>query len=163
MSIPASLANVLQWWSAYFGDHHVVSVGTRFLHLAGIVVGGGTAIAADAEALRARAHWEQRRAEVVAAMAEAHWVVVPAVALVVLTGTLMAAADFDTFLHSRLFWAKMALFAVLLANGAGLVTAERAAARAQSGPPGVLMAVSSVSLLAWLGLLLLGTWLTVGA
>ncbi len=163
MAVPATLTNVLQWWSALYGDHHIVSVGTRFLHLAGIVVGGGTAIAADGEVLRARRAWERRKLEVVAALEEAHWVVVPALALVVATGVLMTAADLDTFLHSRLFWAKMALVVVLFVNGAGLVAAERAAARSTSSPPPLLSMVSLVSLVAWLGVLLLGTWLTVGA
>lgn len=163
MALPAALTSVLEWWTTYYGDHHVISVTTRFLHLAGIVVGGGTAIAADGEALRARADWARRKPEVVAALQEAHWVVVPALALIVATGVLMTLADLDTFLHSRLFWAKMCLFAVLLANGAGLVKAERAAAQATTSAPAALTVVGVVSLASWLGLVLLGTWLTVGA
>ena len=87
----------------------------------------------------------------------------PALLLVVATGVLMTSADLDTFLHSKLFWAKMGLFAVMLVNGAGLMAAERAAVASTTSAPAVLTGVSVVSLISWLGLLLLGVWLTVGA
>ena len=163
MALPPSVTSFLEWWSAYYGDHHAISITTRFMHLAGIVVGGGTAITADGAALRARRDWARRKDAVVAAMAEAHWVVVPSLGVIVATGLMMTAADTETFLNSRMFWSKMALFAVLVLNGAGLVAAERAAARSTESAPGVLTAVSGVSLVAWLGVLLLGTWLTVAA
>jgi hypothetical protein len=58
----------------------------------------------------------------------------------------------------------MALVAVLLANGALLVGAERAAAAGADERVWVrLRAGAAASLALWLATLLAGTWLTVGA
>ena len=43
MAPPAFASAALTWWSAMYTDHQAVSVTVRFLHLAGILVGGGTA------------------------------------------------------------------------------------------------------------------------
>ena len=88
----------------------------------------------------------------------------PALAVMALTGVLMATADLETFLPSRLFWTKMALVALLLTNGALLVAAERAAAGGASEREWVRLRVASAASAAlWLTTLLAGTWLTVGA
>ncbi len=42
-----------------------------------------------------------------------------------ISGLLLLAADVDTYWHSRVYWLKMALVALLLANGAFLMIAER--------------------------------------
>jgi hypothetical protein len=77
---------------------------------------------------------------------------------------LMAAADWSTFVASRLFWIKMVSVGLLLANGAGLVAAERAYAhRGQAGAWRRLVAASGASFLLWLIILWMGAWLTVAA
>jgi hypothetical protein len=163
MGAPAFLAPAIEWWSALYGDHQAVSVAVRYLHLAGIVVGGGTAIAADRRVLRDGKGGEDARRAALAETAAAHRVVVPALALVVATGALMAASDVETFLSSRAYWLKMGLFALLLLNGGVLLAAERAAgARRPTGWP-ALRAASAASLALWLAVLLAGVWLTVAA
>jgi hypothetical protein len=93
-----------------------------------------------------------------------HRIVVPALALMALTGVLMATADLETFLNSRLFWTKMLIVGVLLLNGGGLVLAERAVARGAGDRAWArLRMASAVSVVLWLSALLAGTWLTVGA
>ena len=76
----------------------------------------------------------------------------------------MAAADWTTFVASRLFWVKMISFGFLVINGMALVAAERAYAKSTD----VLMwrrvvLASGVSCLLWLLILWIGEWLTVAA
>jgi uncharacterized membrane protein len=164
MAAPTFVSDAIAWWSSVYADHNAVSVTVRFLHLASLVLGGGTALAADRYLLAAvRGTPEDRRAALALAGAS-HRTVVPSVAVLAITGALMTASDLDTFLHSPLFWMKMTLVALLLINGALLVVAERAAA---GGSPDRAWArmrlVSATSLGLWLLTLLAGTWLTVGA
>lgn len=161
---PPQLSGVLTWWSALFSDHHAVSVTVRFLHLAGLLVGGGTALSADRHLIAAVSQDAAARRAALALAGSSHRVVVPALALMSLTGVLMAAADLETFLNSRLFWIKMGIVGLLLINGAFLVLAERAAARGDGdGGWARLRLVSAASLALWLMALLAGTWLTVAA
>jgi len=156
---------VITWWSAYYSDHQTVSLLIRYVHLAALMIGGGTALAIDRVVLgTARTGTDDRRRAVFTAMAGSHRVVVPALAVVMASGVLMAAADWTTFVESRLFWIKMISFALLILNGAALVAAERAYAK----DAGALMwrrvvVASGASGLLWLFILLIGEWLTVAA
>jgi hypothetical protein len=156
---------VTNWWSAYYSDHQMVSLMIRYLHLAALMIGGGTALAIDRAVLgTARTRTDDRRRAAFAAMKGSHRIVVPALGLVAASGILMAAADWDTFASSRLFWMKMTSFGLLVVNGAALVLAERAYAK----DAGILMwrrvvLASGASCLLWLVILLIGEWLTVAA
>jgi hypothetical protein len=164
MSPPAVLSGALAWWSSLYSDHHAVSVTVRFLHLAGLLVGGGTALAADRHLIGAMGGDAAMRQAALALAGSSHRIVVPALALMALTGVLMAAADLETFLNSRLFWTKMGIVALLLINGALLVLSERAAAGGVGDRGWArLRLVSAASLALWLLALLAGTWLTVAA
>src|SRR5918995_5819514 len=163
MAPPAFASAALTWWSAMYSDHQAVSVIVRFLHLAGILVGGGTALVADRHLLAAISRDVVARNAALALAGASHRIVVPALALMALTGMLMATADLETFLNSRLFWIKMSIVALLLLNGAVLVFTERAAARSAGDRDWArLRAVSAASVVLWLSALLAGTWLTVG-
>ena len=156
--------DALAWWSAVYSDHQAVSVAVRFLHLAGLVVGGGTALVADRHLLATVSGDTLARSAALTMAGASHRIVVPALALMALTGLLMATADLETFLSSRLFWIKMTIVALLLLNGAVLVFTERAAARSAGDRDWArLRAVSAASVVLWLSALLAGTWLTVGA
>jgi hypothetical protein len=163
MGLPSFLAPAVESWAAFYGDHQAVSVAVRFLHLAGIVVGGGTALLTDRRTLRALRSGGGARDAALAELASAHRVVVPALAVVAATGILMAASDAETFLNSRLYWSKMGLVALLLLNGLGLQAAERAAATGKPKGWTALGLSSAASLLLWLAILLAGVWLTVAA
>jgi hypothetical protein len=162
MAFPAFLVPAADQWAAFYGDHRVVSVGIRFLHLAAIVVGGGAAITADRRTLSAIGSAE-RRAAAVADLAGTHRVVVSSLALVVATGGLMALSDRDTFFASNVFWTKLGLFVLLLANGGLLLAGERVFAAGRPSGAGLLRAGSALSLLLWLAVLLAGVFLTVAA
>lgn len=158
-----AVVEALAWWSSYYGDHQALSVGIRFLHLAGVVVGGGTALAADRDVVAAFRAGSEARAVALARLAGVHRIVVPALALMAITGAAMAAADTETFLNSRLYWTKMALVGALILNGAALVAAERRAGRGAARGWIALATTSALSVLLWLATLLAGTWLTVAA
>jgi hypothetical protein len=153
-------AEWLQWWSGYYADHSAVSGAIRYLHLTGIVVGGGTALAADRLILTAPV---ADRARVLAAIAEAHRAVVPSLVGIAATGALMFAADTETFLASTTFAVKIAAVGLLAINGGALTWAERQATTA--GPARAwarLRATAGASTALWLGILLLGVLLTFG-
>ena len=153
------------WWSAYYSDHQMVSLSIRYIHLAALMVGGGTALAIDRVVLgtaRSRAH--DRRHAAFTAMRGSHRIVVPALVIVSASGVLMAAADWATFVASRLFWVKMISFGLLVVNGMALVAAERAYAKSTdvSMWRRVVLA-SGASCALWLLILWIGEWLTVAA
>jgi hypothetical protein len=163
MTIPAFISTAVESWAGFYGHHQLVSVTVRFLHLAGIVVGGGTALAADRQVLKAARGGPSERSGVVAALDSAHRVVVPSLAVVATAGILMTASETETFFGSRLYWSKMGLVALLLLNGVGLLAAERAVAAGKPKAWTWMGLTSSASLVLWLTILFIGVWLTVAA
>ena len=163
MALPAFVASAVESWADFYGHHQLVSVAVRYLHLAGLVVGGGTALAADRQILRAARSGSSARSGIVAALDASHRVVVPALAVMVATGLLMTASDTETFFNSRLYWSKMGLVGLLVLNGLGLLAAERAIAGER--PKGWLWLglTSAASLVLWLTILFFGVWLTAAA
>jgi hypothetical protein len=142
-----AVSSVVSWWASAYSDHRAVSVTIRFLHIAGLVVAGGTAIATDRTILLAAADATRRPAALIT-LSRSHYTVVPALALIVATGVLMTAADTATFFASPVYCY-------------GLVVAERLS---KQGKPWKRLAIgSAASLFFWFVLLLLGTWLTVAA
>jgi hypothetical protein len=161
MALPDILIRAVTGWASFYGDHRAVSVTIRYLHLAGLLVGGGTALALDRRVLAARRLLEPERRAVLDALRGSHRVVVPAFCLVVFTGALMTASDTATFFASRLYWAKMGLVTLLLANGAGLLLAETRARRSNGWT--WLGVASAASFALWLIILYVGAWLTAAA
>jgi hypothetical protein len=161
MSLPALLSSAAAAWAAFYGAHQPVSVTVRWLHLAGLLVGGGTALYADRRILAADA---AGRPAALTTLDASHRTVVAALAVVALSGALMTASDVDTFISSRLYWTKMGLVGALLLNGLALLRAEIVASRDSSGPGWTwLRATSGISLVLWLAILYMGLWLTVAA
>jgi hypothetical protein len=164
VALPAFLSGAVQTWAAFYDAHKAVSVSVRYLHLAGLLVGGGTALAADRRVLKAVRLGAAERAATLVELGASHRVVVPALAVIVLSGVLLTATDTATFLASRLYWLKMGIVALLLLNGVGLLAAERAAAREPDASGWRWLAVvSMLSLILWLAIPYVALWLTVSA
>ena len=165
MGFATSISTATSWWATYYSDHQLISMFIRYVHLAALMVGGGTALAIDRVVLgTARTRTEDRRRAAWQAMQGSHRVVVPSLVVVAFTGVLMTAADWATFEVSRLFWIKMVTFGLLIANGAALVAAERR--YSQSTDVNVwrrVVIASGASVLLWMIVLLIGEWLTVAA
>lgn len=141
------LRHALDLWASMFANHPVLRTGIDFLHVGGILGGGGAAVAADRMALSTARTIDS--AESLDSFRDTHRVVLAGIVATVISGFLLLAADADTFLHSRIFWTKMALFLLLLGNGRQLLRAER---RARAGDPRGgrrLRALAAASLALW--------------
>ena len=161
------LPDVTAWmtqWSAYYGNHAALSTTITYLHLAGLVVGGGAAVTTDRQILRAWHRGGERRPATLLDVAAVHAFVVGGLLVTAATGGLMLFADFDTFKVSPIFWVKMTLVGLLLVNGAVLNWAEGLARRTDGarGWP-LLGTVSVISMALWMATLFLGTCLRTAA
>ena len=118
---------MLESWASFYANHAVIRTLIGFLHIGGLVIGGGCAISADRMTLRAAKRGVASRAIQLDALRGTHRIVLISLAAVMVSGLFLFAADSDNFLHSTLFWIKMGLVAALMANGVLLIRAERAA------------------------------------
>ncbi|MEZ5417164.1 MAG: hypothetical protein R2708_07465 [Vicinamibacterales bacterium] len=163
MAVPAALEPLISSWSSYYSDHQLASVAVRYVHLASAVVGGGSAIALDRKVLGAGGAGRDTRSALLQELRGSHRVVVPALALMALSGVLMMAADLDTFLASNLFWLKIGLVGLLLGNGVLLLSAEAALERSVGGSWTRLALPAAASAALWLVIVFVGIWLTAAA
>ncbi len=155
----ATLSQALASWNSYYGNHQALSVTIRYVHLAALLVGGGTALAIDREIFRLRRSPVQAREATVARLNRAHVLVITSIVFIVASGFLMAAADVETYLVSPTFWIKMALVVMLLINGTVLARAGRTAAAVSRR----LTVASVVSAILWLVIVYVSNWLRVAA
>src|SRR5207245_11799053 len=110
-----AVPQLLAPWAHFYG-HTPVTAAVTYLHLVGILVGGGVAVAADRASLRlspATPDWSQELAH----LASVHRWVVAGLALIFASGLLMMLAELDSFATSVVFWTTMVLIALLLGNG----------------------------------------------
>jgi hypothetical protein len=150
-----TLARLTAPWNHLYSNSKFVSTTVTTVHVVALLVAGGLAIAADRATLRADAEDAHRVARDIGT---AHRPVLIALAILFVSGTLLAAADVETFATSPVFWVKLGLVALLLANGAGVVRAERAWERANSPINWVRMRRHAiVSLALWLATTVAGT------
>ena len=143
------LAHAAAMWTAWYSDSPVIRTTVNFAHIAGLVVGGGAAIVEDRAMLAALRQDEDARRRRVEAQRLAHRVVLSGLAIAVVSGCLLFAADWDTYLYSKVFWMKMVLVVLLVANGVMLTRAEHAAVQGEPRAWGRLRQSAMVSLALW--------------
>jgi len=144
-------------WSEMYADSAVLRTVVVFAHVGGLLVGGGAAVAADRGTLSASRRDDASRQSHVRALHATHRIVVASLIVVATSGFLLLAANLDTYLHSRVFWIKMAMVAVLLANG-GLLFQTGRRALAGDGAAWTRLRYGAVaSLTLWLSITLLGS------
>jgi hypothetical protein len=155
------LARFAQPWASLYNDSPAIQTTVTFLHLAGIFLGGGFAIATDREtfvALRAARLSGQIRH--LAHLHTIHRPVMVGLVMALSSGFLLWAADVQTFTRSPVFWVKMVFLGLLLANGYILARTETALREGAPDSP-VLWArlryISAASIALWLGLIFAGT------
>ncbi|HEY2027051.1 MAG TPA: hypothetical protein VGG78_08585 [Gemmatimonadaceae bacterium] len=163
LTTPDALVNLAKPWAQLYSHSKTVATLVTFVHVAAVVVGGGLALSLDRATLRSRTSDDDTRTRHLADLGDAHRVVLSALALSLLSGVALVAADLDTFLGSWVFWLKMALLALLLANGAMMRRAERAIGTPESDVEELwrrlrTAAIASVTL--WLVVVLAGVALT---
>ena len=155
------LASLAQPWASLYSNSPALQTTATFLHLSGIFLGGGFAIATDREtfiALRAARLSGQIRH--LAHLHTIHRPVLVGLVLALGSGLLLFAADVQTFARSPVFWVKMVLLGLLLANGYFLARTETALREGQPDSPALwarLRYISAASIGLWLGLILAGT------
>lgn len=160
-----TLGALLAPWADLYGGSTVLATGITSLHLAGMLLGGGLALAADRATLRALRQPSGLRAHQ-AELESVHRLVLAGLGLTLVTGLLMLAADFDALVARPVFWGKMAVLALLAANGWRLARAARAAAgEPRDAAPPVwrrrLGRAARASVVLWFAALLLGAALPV--
>lgn len=119
------LASLTQPWADLYGGSNLLQGLVTFLHIGGVVVAGGLALASDRSTFRVSAKPAEIRREHIAELGAVHGPVLWALGVVLVSGAALLLADVETFLLSWFFWLKMALIAALMVNGLSLQNAEK--------------------------------------
>ncbi|HEX4633931.1 MAG TPA: hypothetical protein VH163_08870 [Gemmatimonadales bacterium] len=151
--------NLVARWAHLYSDHKAVSEAVNFVHFGGVLLAGGLAVAADRATLRlsdarldgGTSSWALTE------IAGVHRLVLGGLGVVLVSGLLQTFADLDTYLTSVVFWSKMTLVAVLLANGWVRLRAEAAVRQGDPGAWPAYRRTSVASLVLWFTLVLFGT------
>ena len=156
-----SLTAFVQPWADRYAESPWLSTAVLALHVVSLFVGGGFAISADRQLLRARAVPTPALAGMLRETAVLHPVIIGALSLTILSGLGLFASDVGTFAASPVFWTKMALVALLLGNGLLLVRSERrlldqTESRRHDGARAMLSLAAGVSLASWTLIVVLG-------
>lgn len=123
---PSALVRLVEPWSDLFADSLLLATLVTYLHVAGLLLAGGFAIATDRATLRALRGDAGVKRRHLSELSLAHRWVVSGLGLVVASGLLLTAADLETYFGSWVYWTKMGLVALLLTNGYLMMRAERA-------------------------------------
>ena len=143
-------------WTELYSNSAVLRTAVLYAHVAGLLVGGGAAVATDRLTLMAPPNDPRQLRD----GAGAHTRVGGARAAMAASGALMLAANLETYLVSKVFWTKMLLVGLLLANGLRLLRAEQAVRLGAASGWGRLRSASIASLVLWLLIALFGATLS---
>src|SRR5690348_6138017 len=110
-----TIGRLLTGWSHLY-RHTPVNTAVTYLHLVGIMVGGGVAVSTDRASLRLSPATPDWSAEL-ARLAGVHRWVLTGLGLIFATGSLIALADFGGVMASGVFWVNMGPVGLLLPNG----------------------------------------------
>lgn len=156
---PSALARLFEPWAHLYADSKVIATIVTFGHVASLLMAGGLAVATDRATLRALRLAAAERGRHLEDLSGVHRLVVGGLTLSVVTGLLLFASDVETFIGSWIFWLKMAMICVLLANGYSMTRAERAlrADAAENSPAwGSLRRTALMSVGLWYAITLAG-------
>ena len=158
MLASTTVSRLLAGWAHVYG-HTPVTATVTYLHLVGILVGGGVAVAADRASLRLSPETSSDWRTELDRLAAVHVWVACGLALIFTSGVLMALAQIETFGTSVVFWIKMGLVALLIGNGYARLRTEIALRNGSVTAWGWFRRTSTASLVLWLLVLLAGTLL----
>lgn len=119
-------------WADLYNGSTPLQVAVTYTHLGAMLLAGGFAIAADRATLRLRPAPPVVRLYHLAELGSLHRPVLAGLVLSAVSGLLLFGADVPTYGPSIVFWVKMGLIVLLLANGVRIVGAER---RIRAGDP----------------------------
>jgi hypothetical protein len=113
-------------WRRLYSHSTLISTLVLFGHIGGLLAGGGLALSADRATLRVNGADVGERRRHLDELARLRVPVFVAFGVAVVSGALLFFADVEAFATSRIFWAKMALIALLLTNVAIMTRVESA-------------------------------------
>ena len=143
------LADALDAWSSIYANSASIRSATAFAHIGGLIVAGGSAIAADRAILLAGRGGADAVRDEAARFGGVHRVVVAGLTLVTISGLVLLSASVDAYLHAPMFWMKMGLVAALLLNGLLVLRASGAVSEGQDRAFRRLQLASVVSVILW--------------
>lgn len=143
------LSHLLASWVSLYANHAALRTGIEFMHIGGLVAGGGCAITADLATITAGARSVGARTTQLQLLNRTHRLVVGGLIALAVSGLLLFAADVETFWYSRIFWLKMGLVLLLVINGALLLRGERQVKRGEARAWARLNHTAIVSLVLW--------------
>jgi uncharacterized membrane protein len=123
---PQGLVTLLEPWNDFYSHSKLAETIITFVHVGGILLAGGLAIAADRGTIRSMRVGAGERGHYTRELAAVHRSVLVGLTLVVVSGIALLAADIETFWGSWIYWLKMGFFVVLLLNGLQMTKAEKA-------------------------------------
>jgi hypothetical protein len=144
------MRDLLVDWASFYSNHAVVRTLITFAHIGGLVAAGGAAVTIDRGLLFSAGRGSERGQAHLAATRSTHGFVLWGLALVTVSGLLLFAADLDTYWASRVFWTKMALIAILIANGTALMWSERRASAGDATAWRPLRWTAALSITLWM-------------
>lgn len=162
MELLDTLVEFAKPWAKFYSKSTPAQTVILFAHLAGLLGGGGIAVAADRAIWKARSATDDVRARILAEVSGVHRSVIIGLVVAMVSGALMTAADVETYVTSPVWWGKMGAVALLLANGAWLRSIERAAPRTTGVAPALwakLTLSSRLSFTLWFAVVLIGVML----
>ena len=124
MSLLKTLEHFLAPWQSAYSDSKVISTIVVGAHVFAMFIGGGFAIAADRKTLHALRSDAGERTRQLFELHEIHRPVLVSMAVMLVTGVMLAASDVKTFATAPMFWIKIALVVSLIVNGGVLVKTE---------------------------------------
>ena len=126
MLVPEALVNLFQPWNDFYSHSKPAETVVQYLHIGGLVLAGGLAIAADRGTLRAMRIAAADRSHYTRELGAVHRWVLTGLTIVVLSGLALLASDIESFFGSWIFWTKMGLVLLLLLNGLQMTRIEAA-------------------------------------
>ena len=142
-------SHLLESWNSLYANHAALRTAIEFIHIGGLVAGGGCAITADLATITAARESSVARMTELQLLGRTHRLVVLGLVALFISGGLLLAADVETYWYSRIFWLKMALIMLLLVNGALLLLGERQVKRGDPRAWVRLHYTATASLVLW--------------
>ncbi len=159
-------------WSEFYAASAWIPTTVVAIHVLALFAGGGIAIAADRRVMLATPGTREAYQAAAEDLRTTHAIVIGSLGVMVLSGLALATSDVGTFAVSKVFWAKMATFTVLIANGAYMRRTESRVLSAATDagvtidkttqwpsphlPWAALKRSAAISLTAWFTVVLLG-------
>jgi hypothetical protein len=151
-------------WRSLFSHSATLEMAVVGTHVLSMLVAGGLAIAHDRGTLRANRWTAAIREHHFSELHAVHRTIVVALAICMLSGLALFAADVKTYIVSVPFWIKMSLIAMLLANAVVMTSAEGTLRVASTGEAAIawrrIGTSSIVSAVLWGSIVLVSIVLT---